>query len=412
MKPTFFLTAILLFTALVILSSCSDETVTGTGSVKSTINGQVLNSTGFPVSPARVWLNYDSYADVNADGTFLFNNVKKPYNLTVNSGGWTEFTVYEGLTSSSPKVYLYAGSSILPNSATMIVTLPKPPNNGRSMVSFLCNENIISGFQNIGGDTMLISTISWRGNNTQLEGKIAAMQCERVGGLISVFNRFGFKDTSISAGETIYLNLTSGDLAYNPPESSVNITFWQGSGNGVDLNIVFDGYKNTSAIWLGSVQGSNIPSGYSVPGTLPLGYSIRAFITFPGGNSQMFLEPGNIIHITSPHLVNLISPADSDSADYNTDFVYDGSSDVYMTVFSAVTSTGYFAFYVYSAASTVRMPVLPFFGINVPQGTEIDWGVNGYNGFNGIDDFASESRLNNVPFSIVFSSSERHVYLK
>ncbi len=410
MKPTFFLTAILFFAALVILSSCnSDETVTGGNS--STVTGTVLDVSGFPVSPARVWLNHDSYADVNADGTFLFNNVKKPYNLTVNRGGATEFTVYEGLTSSSPKMYLSAGGPNLPNQANMIVTFPKPPNFGKSSFAFLCNEPVISG-QYFGSDTVVNYILHWW-SNTRLKGKFTIIQFERdINGLPTVFNRFGFKDTAISAGDTIYLNFSSSDMQYDPSESSVNIIFPQGANNGVGLYIMFSGYKNTSSIYLGGTQGSNIPSSYAVPGTLPLGYSIGAFVGYPGGYSQLFLAPGSTFQIPPVVPVNLISPADGDSADYNTDFVHDGTSDVYMTVFSAVTTGGYFAFYVCSASKTIKMPLLPFFGINVPVGTEIGWGVNGYNGFNGINDFASESRLNNVPYSVVYSASERHIYLK
>ncbi len=412
MKPTFFLTVILLFAALFLLSSCnSDEIITG--SAPFSVKGTVLNTTGFPVYPAKVWLNYNAYVDVNADGTFLFNNVKMPYNLTVNKQWSTEFTVYEGLTSLSPRMYLSGGTSNLQNQAYMIVTLPKAPSNGKSSVTFLCKENVISGFQFIGSDTVLVSYIQWGGNNTRLEGKLAAIQFERgVNGQITAYNRFGFKDTAISAGETIYIQMKASDLPYNPPESSVNIIFWQGSNNGVYLDIVFDGYKSNSAIWLAGISGSNIPVSYVVPGMLPLDYSIRANVTYTGGYSQMFLVPGSIIHIPPVQPVNLLSPANGDSAGYNTDCVHDGTSDVYITMFAPLIYPPNFIFHVVSSSRSVRMPVLPFFGIYPSAGTQINWEVNGYNGFNGINDFASDKRVSNYQYSVVYSSGARHFYLK
>ncbi len=413
MKPSFFLTAVLLFAALVILSSCdSDEILTGGSS--TTVEGTVLDLNGFPVYPSRVWLNYEAYTVAGADGTFSFKDVHTPYNLTVNRQGSPEFTVYQGLTTYHPKVFISPGGFALQNQACLIVTLPEPPNNGRSSITFLSEKKMYISYQYSSTDTLVICYLHWGGNDNRLSGKLAAIQYEEDQQYnITSFSGFGLKDISISAGETVYYKMTAGDFQFNPPESEVNVIFSQGSYyNGVYLEIVFNNYDKNSGISLGGTSGPNIPVSHPVPLNLPLGFKIQAHISYQGGYSDRLTSPGSTIHILPVQLINLITPAVNDTVDFNTDFVHDGSSDVYVTYFTPVMPPGNFTFLIYSSELSVRLPILLYFGINPPEHSPISWDVHGYNGFNGINDFASDKRLTNIRSDVVNSNGSRQFYLK
>ncbi len=414
MRLTFLFTSLLPFAALFILFSCdSDVTITG-GSSTTTVEGKVSDLNGFPAYPSRVWLNYEAYTVVSADGTFSFKDVQTPYSLTVNRHGSTEFTVYQGLTTYRPKVFINPGAMAFQNQVCLVVTLPKPHNNGKNSVTFLSEKNLYLNYQYSGSDTMVICYLHWGGNNNMLSGRLAAIQFERDQQFnISSFSGFGLKDITISAGETIYLKMTAGDFQFNPPESRVNVFFSQGSyQNGVYLQIAFDNYNKNSNINLGGTSGPNIPVSYTVPLKLPLGFRIQAHISYQGGYSDMLMNPGSTIHIQPVQPINLISPALNDTVDYNTDFVHDGSSDVYMTYFSPAIQPSNFSFLVYSSSLSVRLPVLEYFGINPPPHLPIGWDVSGYNGFNGINDFASDKRLTIYKSDVVKSSGSRQFYLK
>ena len=77
MKTIHFLPVILLSAGLILFYSCSDNVV-NSGNTSADVNGTVLDQDGHAVYPVRVWLNHESYKDVNPDGTFSFNNVQYP----------------------------------------------------------------------------------------------------------------------------------------------------------------------------------------------------------------------------------------------------------------------------------------------------------------------------------------------
>jgi hypothetical protein len=412
MKPSFFLSAIVIFAVLLIFPSCkSDETITGISS--NDVKGTVLDFNGNPVHPAKVWLNYEAVTDVNADGTFMFKNVRMPYRLTAKNQLSTEFFVYEGLSSLNPKIYVNTAGIVYINQACIIISLPSMPVHSRRVINFLSSDKEYSGIEYSGFDTTVVYYVRWKGNSQRISGKLAVLQY-RTGenGRIFLYDKFGLKDTSVSVGETIYIRYEASDLQFNPPESQVSINFPQGSSNGVYLALTFDDCGRYSNMNLEGIQGSNIPASYVVPASLPVDFLIQANLTYEGGYSQLYVHPGSTINVPVVQKINLISPMQWDTADYNTDFIHDGNSNVYITFFSPNIQPPYFSFNVISSYPIVRMPILPFFGINPYPGMQVGWWVNGYNGFSGMNEFASDKRIARIPYNVVYCSGARQFILR
>jgi hypothetical protein len=412
MKTIHFLPATLLSAVLSLFYSCSDNTVNNPyGS--NTVRGIVRDLNGAPVHPARVWLNHDTYRDVYPDGGFSFANVKTPYDLTIGRQGSHEYTCFKNLTAMEPKLCFNMEAPFLYTSqALLFITFPKFFQGNQVKFTFLNSDKRYMFFPSGQTDSSIIITINWN-ESSLIKGKAALIWYTRdyLGNVIS-YDRFGYRDTAVSPGQTIYLKMTDSEFRYNPPENIV--TFHMPAGvmlNSIDLGISFDGYSSSSNISFWGLQGSGAPLTYVVPGALSLNYQIYAHITYPHNSYYMLAGHGGDVFIPSFPPVTLLYPVNNDSADFNTEFSYGGSGNVFLTRFYASTQYGSCDFNVVSESDSVRLPILPFFGLFFPRGTPFSWTVTRYNSFADINEFVSDKRISTSQYNTTISETG-YFYLK
>ncbi len=413
MKTT--LCSLLLFLAvsLIFISSCSDDQILNNGNVTSNISGSVLDRDGFPVPSVRIWLNNESYTESGGDGNFSFKNVKTPYDLAMSVPFSNELTVFKGLTNFSPKLYLdNTITPIFTNQAMVFMTFPGIYPNGESRISFLTNESRYQYSQNSSLDSSAVFIVKWNGSS-KIKGKVALIQYKHdIFGKIVSYDRFGFRDTALSAGETIYIKMTDSDLQFNPPEN--NVTFNLPGGlfiHELEVGIAFNGYNKFSNIVLMHVSGGSLPLSVVVPANLILDYQVYAYLNFTGSTYYTLAGHGGIVYVPAVTPVNLVHPETGDSADYNTDFVHDGTGNLFVTSFYSISGYPNCIVKVVSGSDSVRLPILPFFRINVIPGTQFSWNVLRYDGFAGVNEFASDKRISNSQYNVT-SSQPRQFYLR
>jgi hypothetical protein len=413
MKTIHFLPVILLSAGLILFYSCSDNTVDNFYSSK-TVHGIVRDAAGEPFYPAKVWLNHDTYQSVNPDGSFTFKNVEKPYDLTINIPWSTEYICFKNLTTMEPKLSFNTNApAIYPYRALLFITYPRFTQLNNMKFTFLNSDTRYSYYPSWQQtDSSLMLTIAWSGNQ-RIKGKVALLWYTRdyLGNIIS-YDRFGYRDTAVSPGETVYLKLTASELSYNPPENILTVNLPGGVMlNSIDVGISFDGYKRNSGISLIGLSANTVPLTYVVPGALSLNYQLYVYVNYPDNSYYAAAGHGGNVYIPSEPPVNLLYPADNDSADYNTEFSYSGNGKVYVTEFYANTGYGTCHFSVVSDNDSVRLPILPFFGIFFPPGTQFSWHVTRYNDFTYINEFVSDKRISISQYNRTWSDG-RYFYLK
>jgi hypothetical protein len=136
-----------------------------------------------------------------------------------------------------------------------------------------------------------------------------------------------------------------------------------------------------------------------------------AYLAYGYNSYYALTGHGGFVYVPSYSPVNLLRPADNDSADYNTEFYYSGNGKVHVTKFYASTNYSNYEFSIVSDNDSVRLPLLPFFGIILPAGTQFTWSVRRYNDFANVNEFVSDKRNSILRFNTTWSGS-RYFYLK
>ena len=408
MKSIQFLPVILLSAGLILFSSCSDNVV-NSGNPSNSISGSVFDQNGNVVYPARVWLDYYPYQNVSPYGTFSFNDVRFPYDLTVGRPGSNEFIRFRNLTTHKPKVYINLNPPVTyRHQALVYMTYPVLLPRGETQVSFLSKGVKYVTNRTYQSDSSMLLTINWTGNSV-ISGKAALIQYKYdSNGKIISYDRFGYRDTLLSSGETIYLRILNSELQFNPSESSLTVdALGSGPIDTYEMGIAFDGFSKSSDISLFWLYGSGNPVSFLVPGSLSLEYQVYAYLHYSRNTIYILAGHGGYVYLPQYTTVNLLYPFTTDSADYNTDFIYSGGGNVCVTSFLGPGCN----FSVVSTSDTVRLPILPFFGIILPAGSQFSWGVKRFNSFTNVDEFVSDKRISVSQYN-TSASETGHFYLK
>lgn len=391
----------LILSALTLFYSCSDDDIITGGSSSPSVSGYVRDSRGLPFYPAKVWLNYERSINVDINGYFFFDKVTFPYNLMLIKD--SVLTYYCSLTNPKPVIYMEndtAQQNI--NQALVYLSFPMPVGNDLTKLAVLTKETFYASTENYFYDSTATVRIIWKGERNSIAFKIVLLQGSMLEPLHNVnYSRFGIKDTSVQAGETILLKFNSSEIQYDPPENFVFIN------NGAVFNnvslraeIAFDGYNKNSNLLIG--ENTN-PANFiiKVPGSLPLQFKILARIAFHQSAGlftnyyHLLLNPGENTDISEPAGIQLLQPPWNDSVDYNTDFIHNGTGSVHVIKFVRGPYSNGFSLSVVSHSTTSRIPVLPAYGFEFPSGTRFNWSVKSIWGYVNVDDYLSEKRLAN-----------------
>ncbi|RPI15378.1 MAG: hypothetical protein EHM58_14210 [Ignavibacteriae bacterium] len=413
MKTTQYLSIILLITAVTFFSSCnSDEIITNGSGNSSTVIGTLIDSRGEPVYPMKVWLNYEP-AFVNQNGSFIFDSVSFPYHLMLNKPGDSAYFYYSGMINKKPVISLpdfYYMDQV--KTATIFLSVPRPLNNGRNLVKFISKDNISIYSSFFQSDSNGVIEISWKGEQNKITGKIIVLQGQvnENQSMIS-YDKFGSKDTAVKAGETVFIRLNSADLQYNPIESNVSLNMPSGvTGVNIEAQIAFDGYNKNNNLVFYTLWGSQpvIP----VPLNLLLPYKINLIVSFSNWkhlqrHCNILLAPGGTANIIDKDFTLLYPAHDTSGVDYNTKFVNNGSSGLYLTHVSLDYYPQHFFLHIYSASNNFSLPYFPMYNLNFTSGTRFNWYSVNYDGYTNIDEFISQNRMDNKPFYSANSESRR-----
>jgi hypothetical protein len=332
------------------------------------------------------------------------------------------FTYYVGLTSRNPKIYLlhsYYNEPQYQNLASIYLVFPRNAQNGITYMRFISKEERVISYQQLfTNDSSATIYVKWQGLSTRINGKVVLLRClKEPNGIVSSFTGFYARDTFVTAGETMFMKVKTGDFQYDPTENQVTVRLPAGFTHyGLNTEIAFIGYNKNFNLGFNDVY-SPLPLTFKVPGTLPLIYKIHAQINFRSQatnvnhQSDLYLKPWEIAYVPDPSGFYLLYPAnDTTGVDFNTDFVHSGTRGVHVTTFRKNYS-GSVVVNVVSSSNTVRFPMVIYYGVTIPPNTELSWSVTNYDNYRNVDEFVTDKRFANEPCNI-FSTSTRRFRFK
>lgn len=384
------------------LTGCtSDNTVTPPGS--STVTGKIVDFRGAGIGGATVWID-SNIATSNFDGTFSINNIEAPYNVKVvlddppNSLGY----LFEDVSTFSP--VLTVDKSGNPFQGTFNITLPPMLANQTARVSVVTDNVFENAITVPFPSTNTILGVEWISAN-EVNAKIYVLVYTMAGGEIVSYEKYGEKDTTITAGSTINYTFSNSELSLDPVEAQI-------SGN----IVMPGGYTTPNAtLYLSFSQGSiGIPSlGNSVLSNtfnfvVPTGLTtsprlgVRASAStseghFTSNNFNLLAgSTNNTLNLNAAP--NLGSPLENATGvNLNTDFSYSGGSGTGM--YKVRLSTTGKVLYVITNNTTFRIPDFSPFGLNYTAGQTYQWYLYKYYSIGSVNDYVSTSEITNSAFT-------------
>lgn len=370
--------------------------------VPASINviGRVIDSSRRPVPGVVIRIGGTTTVSAS-DGSFRIGNVPVPYDLTAVAIAPKKLGVaYQGLTRPDPTVMMLGPStSQVHGVLTGNVTGGDPlAIAGERTAVFFASPETPGYFFNDGNVTYVPSNpytldVGWPGPSP-ITGTVHALQWRSDGGLPVAYPAYGSTPgVTVSDGGTATADL----IMTAPPVSSISGSIQMGSEFMYfqqSLYIVFPG----SAVLLGVDLASSGTFRYPFPdvsgGTAMLVTSANYQGSNVSGVQLSGITPGTtnlVVEIRKPPTP--VVPADhATGIGVTTDFGWtEMPGTTYELSISGPGSSP--SFYVFTSATSGRIPDLTMHGLGLPAATKYTWIVNTFGPSSGVDDLAGPSSL-------------------
>lgn len=387
----------------IFLTGCnSDNSVTPP--TTTTVNGKIVDSKGAGVGGVSIWID-SNIATSNFDGTFSISNIEAPYNVKVvfdyssNSYGY----LFEDVSTHTPVLTVDKPGN--PLQGTFNITIPPMVANQRASV-FAVTDNVFENAVQVPfPSTNAILGAEWVSGN-EVNAKIVVLVYTMSGGNIVSYEKYGEKDTTITAGSTINYTFTNSELSLDPGEATIagNIVLPGGYLNPqANMILSFSQASTWSAISMGNQVMSNafnftVPTGLTT--TPKIGVSASGSTNDGHFSSNNFVllagSTNNTLNVNAAP--NLGSPlANATGINLSTDFSYSGGSGTGM--YKVRLNTVGKIFYIITNNTAFRIPDFSQFGLNYVAGENYTWYLFKYHSIGSVNDYVSISELTNSSYT-------------
>ena len=371
--------AALLSLLLALVSGCSSDSDSPTGSSTITVSGRVVDGQRRPVPNAPVVITGLPAVTSNANGAFSIAGVTPPYDITVVISSTKLGITYRGLTRSDPTLVNLFSSSPATNNATISGTVsggagyPLPANHTSSVV-YVSPEASGGSTPSSGTGTYSLN-LSWDGISTTT-GTLHALQWETSGtGMPLAYKGYATKAGVIvsNGGSFPNQNLPMASVTSGTISGTITVP---GTVT-LAAKVLSLAFSSTRSISLGSESGAAAAFTYTVPNVTGTTITLGALGSGAGGQAIAsktgILVGASGVALTLPEVPQLSLPVNAASNVTNTTpFSWTThSSMVYIAYFFGPANEPIYLVVVGTASTTI--PDLTSLGLGLPASAGYTW---------------------------------------
>jgi hypothetical protein len=376
------------------------------GPTTITVAGKVSDGTGTPVSGASLLLNGANIQTTGADGSFTYNNVTTPYNLTVTYSG--SVYQYNGLTRANPQILPF-GSFYSANAAGAITgaTFPLPAGNG---ILIGATGNAYAILLN-GSSGTYNGPIGWGGSSQSTTTDLVALRYTFAAGKFTGFTQLG-KRTGVTLNKGV--GQMGLDIALNAavPSADATLTYTEGAyTGGVNAGLwnITAGSAKFNLLGLLALPSGGVTKIPSEGGSLYVsgtdGSGNKAFIVTPAlanGSTNINLPPTTVLKNSIP------LPAQTNVSKTPTlSWASVSGATVYVVTFNGGGRN--YVFYLPGSSSSFTVPDFAAISAGLQPTTVYTWNVDAYKGAGYSTDALTDPNAGNI-VNLLYSASTLEWY--
>lgn len=408
--PYRLLHALLITTAVFILSGCSDYEVAPSA---GTINGKVFDIYGFPNIQSEISIGQYPVTVPDAFGNFSLDTKSIPYDLEIFDyvPHTYEAILFKSLISTCPSIVI--PFEILRETGNFCVVWVKCPATQEHGVflNFVSKEDCLQHMLTVyHSDSIYGIQVQIPVSKTSIEGKVLFLQYSGYNNTCT-YDKYGEKSVTLHSGNNDTLVFSPSDILLDPPESIVTFNIiLPDSLPYADITtrgyIHFPGYSSGSDILI--YDGSDLTDDYiTVPESLLTNFNIKINSVIHYYEGQMYYndqekwvytQPGTSITVDNSEKVSLLSPQYAQTGiDENTVFRFSGDG----------LHKGVYIIYIFGYGNLVtdstnfRITDLDSRSFNFRHNYTMGWRVVKLSEFRSLDDFVSKPYIDNENFNTI-----------